>query len=552
MITGESNYVIWRRCFEIIPGAISWFLLLLILFLSIVSPIVSAVFVICFYLFWLLRLLYMTILLVASYAGLHQEQHTNWIERCHDLIAFKDAESRIKQRIAVLEKNVGETYQNERKTYFRRLLRSEHSYLQRLRYLERSHVEGIDFRNIYHAVIFPNYKEDVSILTAALNAIRETNYPLDRFIVVMAFEEREGSAAHDKARELQKQFKGVFFDFLATFHPGNLSGERAVKGANATWSAKHVAEYLDKKKIPFDQVLVSCFDADTCVGKEYFGCLTYNFLIRKDRLHCSFQPIPVYHNNVWEAPAVARMMETSSSYWQLIESANPDHLVTFSSHSMSFQALVAAGYWPVDMISDDSAIFWKCFLHYKGRYRAIPIPTTLSMNIVIGENWLDTFKKLYVQKRRWAWGIENFPMVMIEFMRDKSIPWLDKFRHGFKMLESHVSWATWGLMVGVFGWFPIIFGGREYGLSVVSYNLPKIAQLIFNLAWVSLLVSAILSLLITPKPPTHVSKWKNWGFVLQWPFLPLVLPILVAMPALDAQTRLLLGRYLHFEVSKKV
>ena len=33
---------------------------------------------------------------------------------------------------------------------------------------------------------------------------------------------------------------------------------------------------------------------------------------------------------------------------------------------MSFKALVEIGYWPVDMISDDSAIYWKAYIHYAG------------------------------------------------------------------------------------------------------------------------------------------------------------------------------------------
>ncbi len=547
----EKRYLIWRRIFEIIPGLASWSILLSVVVLAFVNPIKGMIFVICFYLFWLFRLIYMTTLLVASYTVLNQEQGTHWAERCQDLLEPNGALKKIEEKIVSLSRGVRSLKSSEEKVSARRTLHSEKRYVKQLKRFVASGTQFMDYRSLYQVVIFPNYKEDVGVLNAALEALSRSNYPLDRFIVVMAFEGREGEPAKRRAKQILERFGNKFYHLMATFHPSGLPNERAVKGANATWAARQVKEFLLEKNIPLESVLASCFDADTCVAPEYFGCLTYNFLIRPHRLLCSFQPIPVYHNNIWEAPPFARVMETSSSYWQLIESANPDHLVTFSSHSMSFQSLVQADYWPVDMISDDSAIFWRCYLHYKGKYKAIPLPVTLSMNMVVGANWFDTFRKIYIQKRRWAWGIENFPMVMVGFLREKEIPFFEKVRHGFKMLESHVSWATWGLMLTFFGWLPLLQSGREYGLSVVSFYLPKITEVIFNLAGISLVISIALGFLITPKKPPHVSKLRNFAFLLQW-FVPLLLPAMLALPALDAQTRLLMGRYLNFEVTKKV
>lgn len=543
---------IWRRFFEMLPGSLSWSILLYVLILAVINPVSATIFVICFYLFWLLRLLYMTILLVGSYMILDRERGTDWLLRCQDFREPEKSIGCVEKRISDLQREARTPNAKQIETEFTSAIWSEKSHLRKLKWLSRQSFQIPDFNSIYHVVIFPNYQEEIQILTSALDALAHINYPLDRLMVVMAFEEREGENAKKRAEFILSKFKNVFGHLMCTFHPANLPGELAVKGANATWAAKKASEVIQEKGIPFENILVSCFDADTCVRKEYFGCLTYNFMLRPDRLNCSFQPIPVYHNNVWEAPAFARMFETSSSYWQLIESANPDHLVTFSSHSMSFKALIEANFWPVDMISDDSAIFWRCFLHYKGKYRATPIFVTLSMNILVGKNWWDTFKKIYVQKRRWAWGIENFPMVMMGFLHDREIPFSEKIRHGFKMLESHVSWATWGLMLTFFGWLPLILVrlNPQYEYSVVSFHLPQITKIIFNLAGFSLLVSIGLSFLITPKPPAHISKWRNFQFAFQW-FLPILLPALLALPALDAQTRLLLARPLTFQVTKK-
>ena len=34
-----------------------------------------------------------------------------------------------------------------------------------------------------------------------------------------------------------------------------------------------------------------------------------------------------------------------------------------------------------------------------------------------------TVVNTYKQRRRWAWGVEGFPIVMLAFLRDRRIPW---------------------------------------------------------------------------------------------------------------------------------
>ncbi len=282
------------------------------------------------------------------------------------------------------------------------------------------------------------------------------------------------------AESLCEKYKRHFLDFLVTSHPDGIPGEARVKGANVTYAAKQVADYLRKRHISFENVVLSCFDADTVASPEYFAALTYHFMRNPHRTRASFQPIPVYHNNIMDAPAISRVLETGSSFFQLIEATNPEKLVTFSSHSMSFKALVEIGYWPIDMISDDSAIFWKALIYYGGDYRVVPMYVTLSMDVVMADTLLATLKNIYKQKKRWAWGVENFPIVMRAFMKDKHIGFLRKFRYVVKLLEMHISWATLGFLITFLGWLPAFFAGQEFSDTVLFYNSPRIASLIFN------------------------------------------------------------------------
>jgi hypothetical protein len=227
---------------------------------------------------------------------------------------------------------------------------------------------------------------------------------------------------------------------------------------------------------------------------------------------------------------------------------------------MSFQALVEVEYWPVDMISDDSAIYWKSLIHYDGRYSVIPMYVTLSMDVVGADTFWQTARNVYKQKRRWAWGVENFPIVMRAFLKsgksDKSgksgkIPFYDKFRYIFKLFEGHISWATWGFLLAFIGWFPIIFARGEFTSSVMYYNAPRITQTIFNLALLSLLISIILSISLLPKTDIRHPLRKKIGHALEWLLIPVILLIFSALPSLDAQTRLMFGRYMEFWVADK-
>jgi hypothetical protein len=533
-----------QRFLEILPGLTSWSILLGVTALSITNPLVAAIVIIAFHLFWFFRLLYMTLFLGLSYFRLLSEKDTDWMKRIQDIDHLRESSKKIRYEG---KRDLGKWI-----SFF--------VYKQELKKLGKSGNPPPLSRDIYHLVIFPIIKESRDVVEPGIKSLSEQDFPAERILVVFALEERADAKIKDSVLALEKKYKDHFLDTLVIVHPSDLPGEARVKGANVTFAAKHAAEYFKKKEVLFANVVVSCFDADTIVGPEYFPCLTYHFMVTPSRIQCSFQPVPVYHNNIWQVPGFARVIETGSSFFQLIEATNPKKLVTFSSHSMSFQALVEVEYWPVDMISDDSAIYWKSLIHYDGRYSVIPMYVTLSMDVVGADTFWQTARNVYKQKRRWAWGVENFPIVMRAFLKsgksDKSgksgkIPFYDKFRYIFKLFEGHISWATWGFLLAFIGWFPIIFARGEFTSSVMYYNAPRITQTIFNLALLSLLISIILSISLLPKTDIRHPLRKKIGHALEWLLIPVILLIFSALPSLDAQTRLMFGRYMEFWVADK-
>jgi len=487
---------ILRRVFEIIPGGLSWGIIISLIVLSVKYPAASAVIIITFDFYWIIRTIYLTTLLIIAHHRISYQRGEDWLARC-----------------LALEPEKG-------------------------------------WPDLYQLVIFPIYNEGLEVLRPSLAALSGSHYPKEKFIVVMAFEERN-PLARDNALALEGEFGRKFGAYLSTFHPDSLPGESRTKGANATWAAEAAKKFIDSRGIGPEHVIVSCFDADTCVEAEYFGCLSYHFLTSDKPHQASYQPMPVYNNNIWQAPSFARLVEISSSFCQMIESMRLEKFVTFSSHSMSFKTLVEVDYWPRNMISDDSVIYWKGFLHYNGEYRVIPLYITISMDVAYSNNIWRTVVVQYKQKRRWAWGVENFPFVVCGFIENKNISLFKKLRRSFHLLESHVSWAVWAVILVVIGPLPIFFGGRFFSQTAIAYNLPKITGLLFQFTLLTSLTWIFLSWTILPPRPKGVGWFKNVLLILEWFFVPFIILILGSFPALDAQSRLMFAKYMEFNPTLK-
>ena len=395
------------RIFEILPALLSWGIVLGMLILTVLDPVLSALVVVAFVLSWLLRMMYTNIFLVLSYLRLQAERNTDWLERIRKM---EHPEAYLKELEA-----------NGKSGCWREKL-SLRNHRRELAALIRSGNHPPSWSLIYHLVIFPIAGERAEIFEPGVASVARCNFPSRRLLVVLAVEERSPAATKTDAQSIRKKYADRFLDLLVVIHPTGLPGEARVKGANATYAARKAAAYFEDRGIPFDDVLISCFDSDTVVNPEYFSCLSYHFLVNPNRTRASYQPIPLYQNNLWEAPGFARVLDIGSSFFQLVEATNPEKLVTFSSHSMSFKALVDIGYWPVEMISDDSAIYWKALIKFRGDYRVVPMYTTVSMDITQAETWRKTVANVYKQKRRWAWGVENVPLVMSAFLLTRGIP----------------------------------------------------------------------------------------------------------------------------------
>ncbi|MEK7160859.1 MAG: glycosyltransferase family 2 protein [Patescibacteria group bacterium] len=486
------------RFFEILPGLLSWLTLLGVIFLSWLAPVSIAFFIIAFDIYWLLKTIFLGTHLRVSFKQMRKTLAINWWPK----------------------------------------LQSE---------------KAGEWESLYHLVILPMYKESLSVVSETLTSLATINYPLDKLIVVLATEERAGQEAQKVAQKIDQQYGEKFFKFLVTTHPADIVGELAGKGSNENWATRQVKrEIIDMLALSYENILVSVFDVDTVIFKDYFARLTHAFLSQKDRVHCSFQPIPVFNNNIWDAPSFSRVAAQSGTFWHMMQQERPERLATFSSHSMSFKTLAEMDFWSAKNVSEDSRIFWQALLFYDAKYRVVPLYYPVSMDANLAQNWWQTAVNVYKQQRRWGWGVENIPYVLFGFWHNKKIPIKTKIFWAFNHLEGFWSWGTNALIIFMLGWLPLFLGGQSFNVTMLSYNLPQVTRVIMTLAMVGLVSSAIYGALLLPPRPTHQRPHKYLFMILQWIMLPASIIIFGSLPGLEAQTRLMLGKYMGFWVTPKV
>lgn len=493
------------RILEIIPGTLVWLTFGGAIVLSFVKPLWVIYFIIAFCVYWLFRVFYFILYLIISWTRFRRDVKINWFER---LKAINDWEK------------------------------------------------------YYHLILLPTYKEPVEILRTTFQSLADVKYPLDKMIVVLAGEERDRENFLRSAQIIENEFGKSFYRLLVTLHPDNIVGEIKGKGANAHFAGLKAKELVDSLSIPYENIIVSYFDCDTCVHPQYFACLTYKYATHPKRTRCAFQPVALYNNNIWDSMALMRVAAFGTTFWLLTELAKPDRLFTFSSHSIAFQALVDVGFWQKDIVTDDSRIFLQCFIRYGGDFRVVPMYVPVSMDTVMTKGAWRSMINLYKQQRRWAWGVEHFPYMVWHFSRNTlktdygeiktpPIPFFKKMRYLWNLTEGMYSWATAPILIFVLSKLPFWLGKKEFGETTLFQNTPIVLKWLLTAAMVGMLISAILFLFLLPPKPSNQKSFKFLIMIAQWALLPLTLILFGSVPATEAQTRLMLGKYLGFWVTEK-
>ncbi|MBI4836666.1 MAG: hypothetical protein HY817_05415 [Candidatus Abawacabacteria bacterium] len=483
------------RLFEIIPALITWSILLLPFILSFYVPAQVAIFVILFDVYWLLRSVRLNIDLVQSYRRLQKSLQTDWPAEL------------------------------------------------RAQYPDQNQWP-------YHLIILPYYQESIAIMHSALEALKKQQYPLAKIFFILAIEERGGEKTLHNAQKVLAEFKDTFGEAFLYVHPDGIVGEVKGKGANMMYAAQSFErDFLVPQGIPFSDILVSVMDGDVQLHPHHCASFAFQALKNGKNANTIYQFIPMYHNNIWDVPALMRVVATGSSFWLMMEANRSESLKTFACYGMSFETLKCDDFWDKTSIIEDGVQYWRHLVAFSGKHKVLPVFTPVYQDAVLNEGYIRTYIGQYVQLRRWAWGASDFALIMPEFLRNKKIPLNIKIEETLRLLAGHIPRATAPLLLFVSGWFPLL--NESFRNTVLAFNLPIITSNLLTLAMLGLSSALVISIMLLPAPKKRYPWWQHVMQVVQWIFSPFVTIIFGAIPAIDAQTRLALGKRLEWMVTEK-
>lgn len=537
------------RLLEILPGALSYTMIILLFALSIISPALGSYYLLLIIAVTLVKAVGIVYRTIQGYNAAKRAEKVNWHERLVDL------ETPHERYEELLKHKCKEFAFNEHVENLKLLSVGKDLVLSESEVVVDDPISFPKPKEIYHAVIMVAYNEGLETLIPTVEAVRDGSFDNERIIFVFGYEERGGEAMVENAKVLKEKFKNDFFEFITVMHPKDLKDEIQGKGPNLNFAAGELLEFVKKKKIPLKNIIVTSLDSDNKMSKWYLDYVAYQFIVHPNRQHLSYQPVSLFTNNIWDAPAPMRIIAISNSFFNIISSMRSHTLKNFASHSQPLLALSEMGFWSKKTIVEDGHQYWRSLFFFKGNYEVLPIHVAIYQDAVMEETLIKTLKAQFVQLRRWDYGASDVAYVGVRlFSKDRKqigkMPFLPLFAKFVRLLEGHVTLAAISPMVAFGGWVPKIINSRSKDL--LTFNLPNTISLIQIFASVGLMTTILLSLKMLPPRPKEV-KTPRILMILQWLLMPVVAIAYQSFAAFYSQTRLLTGNYMEkFDVTKKV
>jgi hypothetical protein len=419
---------------------------------------------------------------------------------------------------------------------------------------------------IRHVVLIPNYYESVAKLRQSLIVMAATAGARDNVVPVLAMEDADPDA-REKAAVLADEFHDCFADFLVTFHPYGLPGEVRGKSSNQAWAARcAVEELVGRHGHDLDHLTVTSCDADTQFPERYFECLTFMFATERNRYRRFWQAPIFFYNNIWQVPAPLRVTNAMSGMIHLSRlSRKRKVLFSQSTYSLSMRMAHDVGYWATDVIPEDWHMFLRCFYNLGGAVDVEPIHLPIGNDGALSRTTRATYVNQYLQVRRWAWGASDLPHFFLEAMRRREIPLLKRWLRFWYVFDNHITWSTQWFFITLGGLIPWLYDQVGGGQIMPDWlYVDKLIGTTFLPGWLTIPSLILTPCLIPyaiiifqdlklrpPAPPALTLTRKLFGLA-HWALISPITFFFSALPALDSQIRLMLGRRMEYRVTEKV
>ena len=492
----RREYII-QRALEVLPGATALLIISTFFWGALFLPFQLAIMLIAFDLYWAWRSINAGIHVVRGHAILRRAEKVDWRLRYNETAARGEAFLR--------------------------------------------------WDDVRHIVIIPSYKESVEKLSTTLETLANQSLGSDRLAVVLALEGAEAEAPA-KAAALHEKFGDRFMLFFPTFHPPGIPGEIKGKSSNENWAARIAKRRLvDEMGYDLDLLTVTSCDADTQFPPNYYACLTYKFATNPKRYRRFWQAPIFYYNNVWEVPAPLRLPNSLGGLNHLAKLSRK-YCVRFpqSTYSLSLRMAHEVDYWDPDIISEDWHMFLKCFFHCGGTVDVEPIFLPVGNDGVRVNSYFRTFWEHYQQARRHAWGASDIPYAIKMSFAHPEIRFRTRLRRTWSVFENHVLWSSQWFLITIPA--VLVFA---FGFHLGPHWFTGLSAGILKPCMAPLAIMIGIDGLLRPQRPRSFSWWLFPVQYAQWFLLAAVTFFFTALPALDSQMRLLIGKRLEYKVTEK-
>ena len=521
------------RFLEMLPAIISYGAIITLVVLSLVNPLLAAIYLLLIILTMLVKVVGITTHMIVGRSRMDQASQVDWRSRLEDL---EDPHAAYSRLYGSTSTHIG-----------------HEQHLENLRLMSASEPGFFPKPSqIYNVVIMPAYNEPLEVIQPAVQAVLDTTYDKKHLIVIFAYEERGGAGIKKTAETLKKRYQSKFHSFHIVEHPKDLPNEVIGKGGNITHAGRWLKGYLEEQNIAFSDVIVTTMDCDNKPHRTYFDYLTYEYIAREDRKHLSYQPVCLFTNNIWDVPAPMRVVATGNSFWNIISSMRPHTLRNFASHAQPMDALVEMDFWSVRTIVEDGHQYWRSYFYFGGNYEVVPLHVPIYQDAVLSGTYVKTLKAQFIQLRRWAYGASDVPYVGVRvFSSQRNVPFWAGFTRFVRLLDGHITLACVSILVAFGGWIPLLLNG-EAARSMAVHELPDTISILQRVAMIGLVAMVFTSFKLLPPRPARYKRSRSVIMVLQWVLMPVTAIVYSSAAAFYSQTRLFFGKYLDkFDVTEK-
>jgi len=483
------------RLLEILPGLVSWNIILFPYWGIFVIPTIVAYFILIYNVYWFYQSLQIAITGIIAHFRIQASMNFDWVS---DLKSFPD------------------------------------------------------WKKVEHAIIICTYKEPLKILDRTFASLAKQTLPKNQLNIILATEKNEPSRDRkEKIKALKKKYGKIFPEFFVTTHQlvqGEIAGKSSNERFAAIWFKKNI---IDKSKKGIDYFVATSCDADHVFHPNHFASLTFKFLDDPDRYKKFWQPAVLFYNNIWKVPAIIRVPSILGSIFHLSQLPRRDRLINHANYSLSFKLLHEVDYWDADKIPEDWGIFFKAYYKMRGGVEVEANYLPLYADAVESSSFMKTMKSMYNQRKRWAWGVSDDPWIIKKYLLTPGVPFLEKTMRVLYVIQSHFLWPVHWFAITIGLQLPALLNPR-FARTALGHTVPRLSSIILSMALVFLLVMLVLDKIYRPKRPNDFPMWKALLGPLEFVLMPIVGFFFSALPGIDAHTRLMLGKYIQYKVTEKV